>query len=99
MAAPPIVRLLPGLAASAGACSAGGGEPMPPSDDPIDIADLVDRACGADEEAWQRLWRWLDPPLTGMIRGFHMGRISHEEDERRAVVLEVMARLREDGFR
>jgi hypothetical protein len=27
------------------------------------------------------------------------GTISHDEDERRAVVLEVMARLRDDGFR
>jgi DNA-directed RNA polymerase specialized sigma24 family protein len=75
---------------------------MAPSDDSIDsgdIAGLVERACGGDEEAWQRLWRRLDAPLSAMVRGFHMGRVSHEEDERRAVVLEVMARLREADFR
>jgi DNA-directed RNA polymerase specialized sigma24 family protein len=60
---------------------------------------LIERSCTGDEQAWQGLWARLEGPLSGMIRQFHMGRVSHEEDERRAVVLEVMARLRDDDFR
>jgi DNA-directed RNA polymerase specialized sigma24 family protein len=62
-------------------------------------ATLIAASCAGDELAWQRLWAWLDPRLFAMVRGFRMGRISHGEDEPRAVVLEVMARLREDDFR
>ena len=28
------------------------------------IASLVVRTCEGDEEAWQTLWRWLDPRLS-----------------------------------
>jgi DNA-directed RNA polymerase specialized sigma24 family protein len=71
---------------------------MPPADDD-DLLSLAAEAAAGDEDAWQRIWRRVDGPLAAMIRQFHMGRISHEEDERRAVILEVMARLRVDGFR
>jgi DNA-directed RNA polymerase specialized sigma24 family protein len=63
------------------------------------IASLVKRTCEGDEQAWQELWSWLDPRLTAMVRKFRLARISHEEDDRRGVVLDVMSRLREDDFR
>jgi hypothetical protein len=65
----------------------------------LQVNALVTSACAGDEAAWRELWRWLEAPLNAMIRQFHMGRISHDDDERRAVVVEVMARLREDDFR
>jgi DNA-directed RNA polymerase specialized sigma24 family protein len=63
------------------------------------IPGLVRATCAGDPQAWQALWAWLDPRLALMVRRFRLGRISSEEDERRGVVLEVMARLREDDFR
>jgi DNA-directed RNA polymerase specialized sigma24 family protein len=63
------------------------------------IAALVARTCAGDQEAWQALWRWLDPRLEAIVRNLRLPRISQHEDERRAVVLEVMARLRADDFR
>lgn len=63
------------------------------------ISDLLDRTLAGDGQAWQELWGWLDPRLTAMVRRFRLARISHQEDDRRGVVLEVMARLREDDFR
>jgi DNA-directed RNA polymerase specialized sigma24 family protein len=67
--------------------------------DEVTLASLIAGSCAGDETAWQALWAWLDPRLSAMVRGFRMGRISQGEDEPRAVVLEVMARLREDDFR
>jgi DNA-directed RNA polymerase specialized sigma24 family protein len=65
-----------------------------------EIASLLPRVCEGDEEAWQALWRRLDPELDLMVhRRRFLGRLSHVEDERRGVVLQVMARLRHDGFR
>jgi hypothetical protein len=72
---------------------------QPGDDEAAEVTGLVGLAAAGDEDAWQRLWRRLDGPLHGMIRQFRMGRISQEEDERREVVLEVMARLRESDFR
>jgi DNA-directed RNA polymerase specialized sigma24 family protein len=63
------------------------------------LAELAERACAGDEGAWQALWAWLDPRLGAIVRKLRLPRISHEEDDRRAVVLAVMARLREDEFR
>ena len=60
---------------------------------------LVLRASGGDQEAWQSLWRRLDPALHGLVRSFRLGRISRDDDERRAVIVDVMAKLRGDGFR
>jgi hypothetical protein len=74
------------------------GTPLTPPPDSELIA-LVHAAAANDEEAWQQLWQRIERPLDGAIRGFHMCRISHDDDERRAVVLEVMARLRADDFR
>src|SRR5438045_328885 len=60
-----MVRLLPGLAASAGAFSAGGGGPMPPSGDPVAIDHLRahpsyvagERTAGGGRSPGQ----WQDP--------------------------------------
>jgi DNA-directed RNA polymerase specialized sigma24 family protein len=60
---------------------------------------LVARTCEGDQLAWQALWQRLDPVLHGLIRSFRLGRISRSPDERRAVVVEVMARLSADGYR
>jgi DNA-directed RNA polymerase specialized sigma24 family protein len=93
---PPTLRLPPDL------IGARRGVPMvqadPERDDP-QITALVSRTCAGDPDAWQALWRWLDPRLHGVVRNLRLPRISDQEDERRAVVLEVMARLRVDDFR
>jgi DNA-directed RNA polymerase specialized sigma24 family protein len=60
---------------------------------------LVVRVCTGDAHAWHQLWQRLDPALHRLVRGFRMGRLSREPEERQVVVLEVITRLRADGHR
>jgi len=55
---------------------------------------LVDQVLAGDAAAWQELWRGLAPKLDAMLRrvGF-LGRLASNEDHRRSVAVEVMARL------
>jgi hypothetical protein len=100
MLSPQTIRLPPVQQAWGQASFASRGASMRPGDNEASlVTELIGRATAGDEEAWQELWRRLDGPLHAMIRQFRMGRISHEEDERRAVVLEVMGRLRDADFR
>lgn len=72
--------------------------PDPPIDDELEA--LVRRAASGDEEGWQALWRRVEPKLVRIVsRPSFLARLGQREDDRRNVVLEVMARLRADGFR
>jgi DNA-directed RNA polymerase specialized sigma24 family protein len=64
-----------------------------------ELEGLVAAACQGDEAAWQELWRVLDPWLDSFVqrRGV-LGPLSRRPDDRRGVVVLVMARLRQNGF-
>lgn len=65
----------------------------------VDLQALVSRTLAGDEQAWQRLWQQVEPTLYAALRRPHvLGRLSQSEDDCRNVVVEVMARLRADGF-
>src|SRR5438552_18857796 len=67
--------------------------------DDHEIEDLVAAASAADEAAWQRLWAAIEPPLLRIIaQPRFLGRLGGREDDRRNIVVAVMARLRADGF-
>jgi DNA-directed RNA polymerase specialized sigma24 family protein len=61
---------------------------------------LVVAAAGGDEGAWQRLWNAIEGPLTRVVaqRSF-LGPLSRRDDDRANIVVSVMGRLRDDGFR
>jgi DNA-directed RNA polymerase specialized sigma24 family protein len=60
---------------------------------------LVVAAATADETAWQRLWAMIEPPLSRIIaQPRFLGRLGQREDDRRNIVVAVMARLRADRF-
>jgi DNA-directed RNA polymerase specialized sigma24 family protein len=68
--------------------------------DDDEMARLVERAAGGDDAAWQALWRAVGPRLERIVAhpGF-LGRLGQREDDRRNIVVEVMARLRAEQFR
>jgi hypothetical protein len=68
--------------------------------DEAELERLVIAAAAADEEAWQRLWAAIEPPLSRIIaQPRFLGRLGQREDDRHNIVVAVMARLRADGFR
>lgn len=65
-----------------------------------ELEALVLRAAAGDETAWTSLWNALEPRLQGLVRQPRVtGRLSQQEDDRRNIVVEVMARLREVDMR
>jgi hypothetical protein len=65
-----------------------------------ELERLVEAAAGGEEAAWQGLWVALEPRLGGLVRKpSFLGRIADRPDLQRDIVLEVMARLRADGWR
>src|SRR5436190_6099317 len=63
------------------------------------VETLVVAAAGRDELAWQRLWAAIEPPLSRIIaQPRFLGRLGQREDDRRNIVVAVMARLRADQF-
>jgi DNA-directed RNA polymerase specialized sigma24 family protein len=65
-----------------------------------DVDPLLARVCAGDEGAWQRLWNAVEPELDALIRRRRLlGPLSPRDDERRALTLLVMDRLRQDSFR
>jgi len=65
----------------------------------VDLHALVGDTLAGDERAWQQLWQEVEPTLYAMLRRPHvLGRLSQSEDDCRNIVVEVMARLRVDGF-
>lgn len=67
--------------------------------DDAELERLVVAAAAADEAAWQRLWAAIEPPLSRIIaQPRFLGRLGQREDDRRNIVVAVMARLRADRF-
>jgi DNA-directed RNA polymerase specialized sigma24 family protein len=65
-----------------------------------DIELLLPLAVGGDERAWGQLWTELEPRLGAIVRKPRFaGRLSRSEDDVRNILVEVMARLRDDDFR
>jgi DNA-directed RNA polymerase specialized sigma24 family protein len=68
--------------------------------DDAGVEDLVVAAAGGDEEAWKKLWAEIEAPLSKIIaRPSFLGRLGMQEDDRREIVLRVMARVRADEFK
>jgi DNA-directed RNA polymerase specialized sigma24 family protein len=67
--------------------------------DEEELETLVAAAAGQDETAWQRLWAVIEPPLSRIIaQPRFLGRLGQREDDRRNIVVAVMARLRAEKF-
>jgi DNA-directed RNA polymerase specialized sigma24 family protein len=67
--------------------------------DEEEVEVLVAAAAGRDEAAWQRLWAAIEPPLSRIIaQPRFLGRLGQREDDRRNIVVAVMARLRAEKF-
>lgn len=65
-----------------------------------DVVGLVADAASGSESAWSALWLQLEPMLIRFARSPRVsGPMSESEDDCRNIVVEVMARLRDDGFR
>jgi DNA-directed RNA polymerase specialized sigma24 family protein len=65
----------------------------------VDIQELVDNTLAGDERAWQRLWQHVEPTLYATLRRPRvLGKLSQSEDDCRNIVVEVMARLHDNGF-
>jgi DNA-directed RNA polymerase specialized sigma24 family protein len=60
---------------------------------------LVRAAAAGDEMAWQALWVAVEPALSRIVaQPRFLGRLGQREDDRRNIVVAVMARLRADRF-
>lgn len=67
--------------------------------DDDELETLVVAAAAEDESAWHRLWAAVEPPLSRIIaQPRFLGRLGQREDDRRNIVVAVMARLRADHF-
>jgi len=63
------------------------------------LEKFVEAAAAQDEAAWQQLWAMIEPPLSRIIaQPRFLGRLGQREDDRRNIVVAVMARLRADQF-
>lgn len=61
---------------------------------------LVRRVIAGDARAWHELWDAVQPTLWAISGKWQIsGPLCQREDERRNIVVEVMERLRADGFR
>ena len=64
-----------------------------------EMQKMVTAATSGDQLAWKRLWGAIEPPLLRILaQPSFLGRISQREDDRRNIVVAVMARLRADDF-
>lgn len=64
-----------------------------------ELERLVIAAATGDELAWGRLWAAIEPALSRIVaQPRFLGRLGQREDDRRNIVVAVMARLRADGF-
>lgn len=64
-----------------------------------DLDQLVAAAAAGDANAWHVLWAELEPPLARIVaQPQFLGRLGGREDDRRNIVVAVMARLRADRF-
>jgi DNA-directed RNA polymerase specialized sigma24 family protein len=64
-----------------------------------ELEALVARAATGDELAWQEMWRDIEPWLARIVaQPRFLGRLGQREDDRSNIIVEVMARLRAEGF-
>jgi len=64
-----------------------------------ELDSWVATAAAGDERAWQRLWSAIEPDLSRVIaQPRFLGRLGQREEDRRNIIVAVMARLRADGF-
>lgn len=64
-----------------------------------ELEQLVAAAAVQDAPAWQKLWATIEPPLLRIVaQPRFLGRLGQREDDRRNIVVAVMARLRADNF-
>jgi DNA-directed RNA polymerase specialized sigma24 family protein len=65
----------------------------------VDLEVLVARAANGDETAWRELWMTVEPRLLRIIaQPRFLGPLGADEDDRRNVIVDVMAKLRGAGF-
>lgn len=65
-----------------------------------ELDSWVATAAAGDERAWQQLWGAIEPDLARVIaQPRFLGRLGQREEDRRNIIVAVMARLRADGFR
>lgn len=63
------------------------------------LESLVEGAAAGDEGAWQRLWGAVEPRLSQIVsQPRFLGRLSGRDDDRRNIIVDVLARLRADNF-
>ena len=73
--------------------------PSPDQADP-EIERLVLDASQGEEQAWHELWRLLEPRLVRVVRKSRvLGPLSKVDDAVQDILVAVMAKLRDDGFR
>jgi DNA-directed RNA polymerase specialized sigma24 family protein len=64
-----------------------------------ELETWVEAAAGEDELAWKQLWTTVEPMLTRIIaQPRFLGRLGQREEDRRNIVIAVMARLRAERF-
>ncbi len=67
--------------------------------DEDELEALVVATAASDESSWQKLWAAIEPPLSRIVaQPRFLGRLGQREDDRRNIVVAVMARLRADRF-
>ncbi len=72
---------------------------MAPMTSDDEIERLVVQVASADDTAWHALWAAIEAPLSRVIaQPRFLGRLGQREDDRRNIVVAVMARLRADSF-
>lgn len=65
-----------------------------------DLAELAARVLGGDARAWHAFWQRVEPRVWALTGRWQItGPLCRSADDRREIVLRVMARLREGGFR
>ena len=68
-------------------------------DSEVLLESLVESAASGDEQAWQRLWSAVEPRLEKIVaQPRFLGRLGQREDDRRNIIVEVLARLRANDF-
>lgn len=65
-----------------------------------DLTTLAARVLEGDTQAWHAFWQAIEPRLWRVTGRWQVaGPLCQNSDERREIVLRVMAKLREGGFR
>lgn len=77
-----------------------GAPPFTPEVSVEGLLQLATRASEGDRRAWHALWQLLEPRIWAMSGRWQLaGPLCQSVDDRREIVLRVMAKLRHGGFR